>query len=68
MAYAGVDLHMSFCQAIVCTHEGPAKANKIGKLLCIKNQKFMYEASTHHLPRIDTALTSCSGTSDAHRG
>jgi predicted NBD/HSP70 family sugar kinase len=22
MAYAGVDLHKSFCQAIVCTHEG----------------------------------------------
>jgi hypothetical protein len=21
-AYAGVDLHKSFCQAIVCTHEG----------------------------------------------
>jgi len=22
MAYAGVDLHKNFCQAIVCTHEG----------------------------------------------
>ena len=22
MAYAGVDSHKSFCQAIVCTHEG----------------------------------------------
>jgi hypothetical protein len=30
MAYAGVDLHKSFCQAIICTHEG--KVLKEGRM------------------------------------
>jgi transposase len=56
MAYAGVDLHKSFCQAIVCTHEGkvlkegriPTEREDIGFFSGLKRLEIALEASTNY--------------------
>jgi transposase len=56
MAYAGVDLHKSFCQAIVCTHEGevlkegriPTEKEDITEFFSgLEHLEIALEASTH---------------------